>query len=237
MGAPNATCAAGPRTCYATGQQPLGFLPEWNMTMIRHAFWAPVELAPPYEPSPNEKMHRLETKLILGRCIGTRLRVLEVGTFRGVTANNIARVIGPRSGIVHTVDVGSVPSTLPPAQAAEVLDPPDVGVAIEDANRRHVVQHIIEPEGLRRLLDEIGEGFDVVFIDGDHSYQAVERDFGVCRKWLKQGGVIFLHDVWWDASHPPVDGPLRLAQELGLVVLNYTHLAFFSAPAQQDDAD
>jgi len=34
-----------------------------------------------------------------------------------------------------------------------------------------------------------------------------------------------LHDVWWDVTPPPVDGPLRVMQEQPKsYILNFTHI-------------
>jgi hypothetical protein len=38
--------------------------------------------------------------------------------------------------------------------------------------------------------------FDLIFIDGDHSYESVKRDFYECCKVLSNEGVILLHDVY-----------------------------------------
>lgn len=54
-----------------------------------------------------------------------------------------------------------------------------------------------------------GEPFDVVFIDGDHTYEAVRKDQQIALKFLKPGGLIAFHDYrkvprehdgGWDAS-------------------------------------
>lgn len=67
---------------------------------------------------------------------------------------------------------------------------------------------------------------DVLFIDGDHSYEGVKSDFDLYSKILSPNGIIILHDtdasyessliVSEDAkkSHDRFDGPSRLIEEL-----------------------
>ena len=61
-------------------------------------------------------------------------------------------------------------------------------------------------------------------LDGDHSREGVLRDLAVVEHFLKEDGIVLLHDVWWDAEPPPVDGPLRDFEELGGCVINMTHM-------------
>lgn len=62
------------------------------------------------------------------------------------------------------------------------------------------------------------EDIDLLFIDGDHSYEAVMRDFEDWSKFLKPGGIIALHDVDFDPALSPTGdedfvGPGLVAQE------------------------
>lgn len=38
--------------------------------------------------------------------------------------------------------------------------------------------------------------FDVIMIDGDHTYKGVKKDFENYRKYLNEGGLIAFHDIW-----------------------------------------
>lgn len=37
--------------------------------------------------------------------------------------------------------------------------------------------------------------YDYIYIDGDHSYEGVKKDFEICKKILKLGGYMTFHDV------------------------------------------
>jgi hypothetical protein len=51
---------------------------------------------------------------------------------------------------------------------------------------------------VKTLLD--GSLLDVLFIDGDHSYEGVKRDFTLYRDLVRSGGLILFHDI---AHHRP----------------------------------
>ena len=45
-----------------------------------------------------------------------------------------------------------------------------------------------------------GRKFDVLFIDGDHTYEGVKADFENYSKFARPGGLIAFHDI---VPHPP----------------------------------
>jgi hypothetical protein len=64
-------------------------------------------------------------------------------------------------------------------------------------------------------MEHEGE-FDLVFIDADHSYEAVKRDWRDWTPKLKIGGLIALHDSRPVPGRCPEScGPVRLVRELG----------------------
>ena len=48
-------------------------------------------------------------------------------------------------------------------------------------------------EKVKSLLK--GRGVDFLFIDGDHSYEGVKRDYQLYSPLVRQGGIIALHDI------------------------------------------
>lgn len=40
-----------------------------------------------------------------------------------------------------------------------------------------------------------GEKIDFLFIDGDHSYEGVKKDFSMYARFVKKGGIIVFHDI------------------------------------------
>lgn len=63
----------------------------------------------------------------------------------------------------------------------------------------HFVQGDSQSYETSRRVRAFGESFDLIFIDGDHSYSGVARDFVIYRTMLSPRGVILFHDV--DPDH------------------------------------
>lgn len=123
-------------------------------------------------------------------------RVLEIGTYDGNTALNIAANTGP-GAVITTVD-------LPPDWKGDLaLDVPekyknvtkgsDIGRQYRNSPVRDKIQQIY---GDSAVLDwtTFGGPFDVIFIDGCHNEKYVRQDTRNAIRCLTGGGVIIWHD-------------------------------------------
>ena len=76
----------------------------------------------------------------------------------------------------------------------------------------------------RRTFEDVetrlgGQMLDFAFIDGDHTYDGVRRDFELYKPLLRPGGIIAFHDIVPLADdHPPS------TNDPGEVPLFWTHL-------------
>lgn len=62
------------------------------------------------------------------------------------------------------------------------------------------------PESLRRFAEALGgRRLDLLFIDGDHSYDGVKADFERYSGFVRPGGVIAFHDIQPCAARPGVE--------------------------------
>lgn len=57
-----------------------------------------------------------------------------------------------------------------------------------------------DPKVLRDVKIYSPEGFNYFFIDGDHSYEGVRKDFEMYSPLVKKGGIIALHDTCYHAD-------------------------------------
>lgn len=74
----------------------------------------------------------------------------------------------------------------------------------EDLATDHEAQHIHFLEGnfneaLPALLEQLG-GFDLLYIDGNHQYQATLNYFHLALKYKHPGSVILLDDIYWSPA-------------------------------------
>jgi cephalosporin hydroxylase len=128
--------------------------------------------------------------------------VIEIGTYEGGTAYIWGQLVSPMNGRVHCVDVcfGSYPVDVWNCPASNHIE----------AVYRHtlVEENIVEVKGrsedpvliewVRRSLGD--EKVDLLFHDGDHSYEAVKRDFENYAPFVRLGGWIAICD-WMDETH------------------------------------
>ena len=174
--------------------------------------------------------------------------VLELGTQIGTTSVNIGRVLSKIGGRLLTLDVTNAADTMPTSQVTEVPDAQTAGSLITYEPER--VQDCIDfqlfdarlPDGsgMTPILDTFTKAhgdFDVVFFDGDHSFDGLNRDASLVAPYLSFDGVRLYHDVWWDCTPPPVDGPIRYLGggngEFAINVINLTHVGTDAGSVQR----
>jgi predicted O-methyltransferase YrrM len=112
-------------------------------------------------------------------------RVCEIGTAAGGTLYLLTRVSSPDALIV-SIDLGIAPHTR--ALRERFARPGQRVVSL--AGDSHSEETALR---LERLL--AGQPLDVLFIDGDHSYDGVRADFERYSPLVRSGGIVALHDV------------------------------------------
>jgi predicted O-methyltransferase YrrM len=127
-------------------------------------------------------------------------RALEIGTARGGTLLFLTRLASPRATIL-SID-------LPGGRFGGGYSPRR-GLVYRRFARRGQRLHLFQGDShsasmLQRAKIALGgEMLDYLFIDGDHTYEGVKKDFETYSPLVRKGGVIALHDV---AEHSPNTG-------------------------------
>lgn len=178
----------------------------------------------------SDKIDDDEVRIILSACaMFPNPSVLEVGTYRGGTTENIACYLEYHgAGSIVTLDVNTRPRSMIDDQAGEVLPASRIGELIDErhiaAGRVHRI--LINPNDPVNVEEayRVGARYHVVFLDGDHSYEGTREALALAERYLAPGGVILMHDCWWNTNPPLVMGPLRLLTQLSGIVLNRTHI-------------
>jgi hypothetical protein len=149
---------------------------------------------------------------------------LEIGVFRGQTLS-LAAVCARMSG--HLCDVHGI-SPFTAAGDAVSKYRQDIDYYQDTlANFDHF--RLPHPELLKAYSTDpialeliASRKWDMIYIDGNHDYEVVEKDWEACSKGLKPGGLIVLDDAGLTTVfHPPSfaatrghPGPSRVAQEI-----------------------
>ena len=116
-------------------------------------------------------------------------RTLETGVALGVSTLALTHAVSARGGTHYGID---------PFQMSEHR-----GAALELLDEHGLRQHFELREGpshleLPRLLEE-GHRFDLVFIDGWHTFDNKLLDYFYADRMLSVGGWLVVHDLWFDS--------------------------------------
>jgi predicted O-methyltransferase YrrM len=117
-------------------------------------------------------------------------RVVEIGRFRGGTTLLLAAA----GGRVLSIDI-------------------DAGLTESDASLRSALSRLGLADRVELVFGDSGSyphepgSVDVVFVDGDHSYEGVSRDVAHWLPALRPGGVLLLHDAKFPEPSRPWNRP------------------------------
>jgi predicted O-methyltransferase YrrM len=141
-----------------------------------------------------------------------RDRIVEIGVWHGVTTSLLRRAMTPR-GVLWAVD---------PFPTGRLGFSPQRPIArSEVANVRNGSVRWVRTTGIAaaRLYAESGEPpVGLVFIDGDHSYEALAGDWGAWAPLIARGGIVCLHDSRSTPDRPINDaGSVRATREVVLI--------------------
>jgi len=123
--------------------------------------------------------------------------VCEIGTANGGTLFLFSRVSSPSATII-SIDLprgrfgGGYPEWKIPFYKSFMSHKQKICLIRGDSHSPTTIKTV------RNILK--GRKVDFLFIDGDHTYNGVKTDFEVYSKFVKQGGIIALHDI---VPHPP----------------------------------
>jgi len=162
------------------------------------------------EIAPNQK--EPEILWLLGRLAEAPPRtVLEIGTDRGGKLFLWTRVASPDAVLV-SVDVRKMVGRLgrfsPFALVRTSFGRERQRVALIDGMYSH------EPETIERVRAALGgRQVDFLFVDADHAYESVRRDFELYERLVRPGGIIAFHDVSPDTT-PDTVGTAAFWSEL-----------------------
>lgn len=142
-------------------------------------------------------------------------RVVEIGCWQGKSSVCLASGLrgknNPRLSCIDPFDAsGDDSSRSEYANRASNLGGP-LRAAFEQNLRRAGVHELVDiRQGLsHQHVQAWREPIDLLFLDGDHSYESAARD---CRDWaprVRPGGFLVMHDV----VHPVHTGPRRVVDE------------------------
>lgn len=124
-------------------------------------------------------------------------RLLEIGTAQGGSLFALTRVAAPDAHLI-SLDLpmgpggGGYPEARVPLYQKFALPGQKIDLVRDDSHSAEVHQKI------KALLG--GRPLDVLFIDGDHSYEGVKADYTMYGPLVRPGGLIAFHDTVYIAD-------------------------------------
>jgi predicted O-methyltransferase YrrM len=117
-------------------------------------------------------------------------RVLEIGTFQGGTLCMLARLSAMRATII-SIDLPGGKFGGGQSSVRSLLYH-TFGKLFQSM---HLIRGDSHSEEVAARVKHITESLDVLFIDGDHSYEGVKRDFLFYSPLVRPGGIVAFHDI------------------------------------------
>ncbi|NQV88102.1 MAG: class I SAM-dependent methyltransferase [Parcubacteria group bacterium] len=120
-------------------------------------------------------------------------RIMEIGTARGGTLLMLARIAAEDAKII-SIDIARSLFGIEgcPAWRASLFtyfawSGQSISILRKDSHQEETLRDV------EKLMD--GDKLDVLFIDGDHSYEGIKKDFDMYTSLVKSGGIVAFHDI------------------------------------------
>lgn len=133
---------------------------------------------------------KIEIKHLLQLIIDRKPQIIcEIGSYRGGTFCSFCHV-APTNATLISIDINyPVERKLAHKQFAK----PDQKIKLIQGDSKSY-------ETLERVREIINsKGIDLLFIDGDHSYEGISKDFELYYDLVSSGGIIAIHDIHPDS--------------------------------------
>jgi len=129
--------------------------------------------------------------------------VLEIGTFKGGTFYLWCKLSNDNANII-SIDIPNIAwrEGYREKKTKKVLynygkDKQNIHILRKDSHKKSTKDTVKEILGEKKL--------DFLFIDGDHSYEGVKKDFEMYYGLVEKGGIIAFHDIRFHLSDPFCD--------------------------------
>jgi predicted O-methyltransferase YrrM len=154
--------------------------------------------------------------------------ILEIGTLRGGTLFVLCKLAHPLATII-SVD-------LPGGQFGGGYNSIQ-GSLFRRFNAAGQSLHLLRAdshlESTKKTVEQIAPTLDLLFVDGDHSYAGVKRDFELYSPLVRSPGMIVFHDIApHDMSKFPSEQPCEVDRFWREIKDSYRHTEIIESPGQ-----
>jgi predicted O-methyltransferase YrrM len=122
------------------------------------------------------------------------LQILEIGTWAGHTACAIHDALGSQGGTVYCVDTWEGGDGDITQFNARLYGTKNVRAVFEQNRERRTLEPIEMTSEKAARHPDVPREFDLIFIDGDHSPEAIKQDLDLWAHRVRIGGILSGHD-------------------------------------------
>jgi hypothetical protein len=112
--------------------------------------------------------------------------ILEIGTAKGGTLFLFSRLVSEYATII-SIDLGGYWSWRIPLYRSFILRSQNLYLLRMNSHKGETLEQV------KAILD--GREIDFLFIDADHTYEGVKKDFEMYGPLVKKGGILAFHDI------------------------------------------
>ena len=150
-------------------------------------------------------------------------KVMEIGTFKGGTLCVLCRLSSPTADII-SVDLPSGKFGGGYGAIYSLL----YRSFCKYFQAMHLIRGDSHSEEILTKVKSITQSLDLLFIDGDHTYEGVKRDFFAYSPLVRAGGVVAFHDM---VEHPK-DSGCEVARFWNEIKQQFRHEEIIENPQQ-----
>lgn len=159
-------------------------------------------------------LYRLVTTINYGR-------LAEIGRFKGGSTLLIAAAMHQDS-VLDSFDIHAISSTRGESDHEVELDGSTLDSELHDALARYGLESrvnvLVQNSTTVKVRDE---SYDLVFVDGDHSYHGAKKDYLNWKNGVKKGGQLVFHDA--ASMRPFSKGSPGLISQMSEIERDYAH--------------
>jgi len=161
--------------------------------------------------------------------------VLEIGTLFGIATASIYDVCHPKFTNLHMTMIDPLDGYYETGAADILIDIPITRATVEEnmlrsfipASNYTIIQGLSEDQAVRQIAAQ--RRYDVVLIDGDHSFEGVKRDFENYIDLVNGDGFIIFDDYGveeWDGVQKYVDEAVRPRKDIRIIGVGSRTIVF-----------
>jgi hypothetical protein len=118
----------------------------------------------------------------------------EIGVFKGEFSDVLCKVLQPRQLVLIDLFSGFTNSGDQDGNNMEIVNIGDVYRRLVAVSKKFPALNVMKGDSSTILRSFPDNTFDMIYIDGDHSYEGVKKDLDVAMMKVKPGGWIMGHD-------------------------------------------